>query len=500
MSTNKTVAGCQITRRNFVQAMGVTCLGIAAGQMMLGCSSGNSSASDAKEVVVDVLVMGGGGSGLAAAVTAAEMGKSVAVLEKLSTVGGTFGLSHFETIALDEGTGEFYDADGLFEYWMQQTGGTCNEELMRKVTSQINDSLAWLGSFGVEMYTTANTRPGAPAPIRFQSPSETGTRPGAAGGQATTALAAKLEELGGTIYLETVAKSLIIDDSGAVTGIEAESAGETIRFLASRTILAAGSFESGVGGEGNPVINEYCPKLLGKNMYHVGMGYAGNTGDGIIMGRDAGARVEFHIPYVRGRMMCGNTDAQLSGVSVLVNGGLERVGNEAGLFRELYDAAVENGGNECLFTLVGQNNMPANMDAFEGNECLMSAPTLDELAGLMGVDEGALTAAVDDYNSFTVTGVDEVFQKPAEYLVPIEGEPLYAERIQLLVGGCIGGLTVDGCARVLGEDGNPVANLYAAGDTCNPSFHGSFYLGSGSNTCFALNSGRIAAREAVNSL
>lgn len=51
---------------------------------------------------------------------------------------------------------------------------------------------------------------------------------------------------------------------------------------------------------------------------------------------------------------------------------MKRVGNEAGLFRDLYNAAVEDGGNEELYALIGQDNMPKDPSKFEGNEGFVS--------------------------------------------------------------------------------------------------------------------------------
>ena len=98
-----------------------------------------------------MVIVGAGGAGLSAAVTAAEQGKRVALLEQLPMTGGTYALSHLETIALDEGTGEFYDAEELFDYWMDQTEGACNEGLMRKVaTARINDTLSRARGHGLQ--------------------------------------------------------------------------------------------------------------------------------------------------------------------------------------------------------------------------------------------------------------------------------------------------------------------------------------------------------------
>ncbi|MBS0244808.1 MAG: FAD-dependent oxidoreductase, partial [Proteobacteria bacterium] len=45
--------------------------------------------SGAVDCVSDVVVVGGGGSGLAAAISAAKLGRSVIVLEKASSLGGS---------------------------------------------------------------------------------------------------------------------------------------------------------------------------------------------------------------------------------------------------------------------------------------------------------------------------------------------------------------------------------------------------------------------------
>ena len=487
------------TRRTFVKASAACLAGAALASNAAAAMADEPSA----QPKLDVLVVGGGGSGLAAAVTVAELGKTVTVLEKQGIPGGTFAISHCESISLDDGTGEYMDAEQLFDYWMDETVQQCNEELMQKVTAQINDTLAWLEDYGVPFYVLQNhTRPDAPAPILFKSPSDTGAPQAAAGAIVTGALAAKVEELGGTILTDTVATKLILDGNGAVIGVEAQvkDADEPVQFYTEKVILTCGSFESGIGGDGNPVINEYLPKLLGKNMWHIGMGYAANTGDGIMMGRDAGAKLEFHIPYVRGRFWFASSNETVTGDSVLVNGDGARFADESGLYREVYEQAVENGGNERLFHISGPLTAVEGIGDLVDGEKVFAAETPESLAEAAGIDADTFCETVAHYNDAATNGEGDAFGKPAEHLVPIDEAPLYAESVSLMVGGCLGGLVVDGCARVLDENNEPIANLYSAGDTCNASFHGAFYLGSGSNTCFALNSGRIAAREAVAAL
>jgi predicted oxidoreductase len=59
----------------------------------------------------------------------------------------------------------------------------------------------------------------------------------------------------------------------------------------------------------------------------------------------------------------------------------------------------------------------------------------------------------------------------------------------------LGGLRIDDRARVLGDDGVPVAGLYAAGADAGGIFTGGY----GSGLAAALVYGRIAAEELVGS-
>ncbi|MFF2732610.1 FAD-dependent oxidoreductase [Streptomyces sp. NPDC058008] len=118
---------------------------------------------------------------------------------------------------------------------------------------------------------------------------------------------------------------------------------------------------------------------------------------------------------------------------------------------------------------------------------LVKADTLEELAGILGVDAGRLTATVARFNSFADNGKDEEFAREADefghwfgdpVLRPVREAPYYAARIVLSDLGTKGGLVTDTSARVLREDGTPIAGLYAAGNT-SASFTGPFYPGPG---------------------
>ena len=76
----------RLSRRSFIQIAGAATFGIAAASA-LGCAPTTEMAgtgeSEAPAEEYDMVIVGAGGAGLSAAVTAAEQGKRVALLEKL---------------------------------------------------------------------------------------------------------------------------------------------------------------------------------------------------------------------------------------------------------------------------------------------------------------------------------------------------------------------------------------------------------------------------------
>ncbi|GAA4054916.1 FAD-dependent oxidoreductase [Nonomuraea soli] len=142
---------------------------------------------------------------------------------------------------------------------------------------------------------------------------------------------------------------------------------------------------------------------------------------------------------------------------------------------------------------------------------LVEAPTLDELAGKIGIDPAALAATVERFNGFARAGVDQDFGrgrtvydnyygdprvKPNPNLGPVERGPFRALRLVPGDLGTKGGLLTDADARVLREDGSVIAGLYAAGNT-SASVMGRTYPGPGSTIGPAVVFGYRAARHAA---
>ena len=143
---------------------------------------------------------------------------------------------------------------------------------------------------------------------------------------------------------------------------------------------------------------------------------------------------------------------------------------------------------------------------------ITSAPTLHELADLLGLDGDTLQATVDRFNEHAVHGADPDFgrgesaydtfngdrSKPgvAATLGPLEHGPFYAIPIESGSLGTNGGPKTDTRCRVLSLAGGVIPGLFAAGNVMAAPT-GMVYGGAGGTLGPAMTFGFIAGREAA---
>lgn len=126
---------------------------------------------------------------------------------------------------------------------------------------------------------------------------------------------------------------------------------------------------------------------------------------------------------------------------------------------------------------------------------IVAADTIDELAVLLGLPEGSLEATVVACNEACAQGVDVLFGRAAEYLLPLsETGPYYAIELKPTFVNTMGGPRHNTRAEIVDVDGNPIPHLYGAGE-CG-SMWSNIYPGGGNLTeCIAF--GRIAGANAA---
>ncbi len=128
----------------------------------------------------------------------------------------------------------------------------------------------------------------------------------------------------------------------------------------------------------------------------------------------------------------------------------------------------------------------------------VKADTLEELAKKTGMDPDVFQATVKEYNTYVDKKHDDQFAKRPEYLKAVKEGPFYAIKSVASSLGTLGGIKANEKFQVVSQDEKPIPGLYAAGSDVGGMYGDSYDLiMAGSTVGFAVNSGRIAAENAV---
>ena len=491
--------------------------------------------SDAvEEYEADVIVIGGGTSGATAAAMAAESGANVLLIEKSGRLGGAGALSS-EPMTLgaeiQKEAGFDPDPEEMYEEWMSQTHWAVNGYIVSKLLNNSGETVDWLIDKGFEfVYNPTDTPLFWIVSYRDHS---IGTMTQY---NSFNQMCSDVD----TILYETTAQSLILDENGAVTGVNAvKYDGTTVVARAKAVIVATG----GYGGS-----QELMEKYNGA--YFKMLGLTQNVGEGLTMMLEAGA-AEHHvggacahqtevpvqiggfdvydtaIPYTitnlpvlmrvdstGQRFMDENEKASSPTASssfVASNGGEFYTI----LTQEQYDILKEQGsaglgmdknpdpsfltwplGPEDAMT-----NLDAVMEAAQEIGMAFRADTLEELAALTGMDADILTENVRVYNESCEAGKDTMFYKDAQYMYPYDMTgPFYAVKGCVMSYNSLGGVEVDEFMRVLDGADQVIPGLYAAGvDSIGTILDGVAYPDLfGVALGWGFNSGKMAGEYAAN--
>lgn len=214
----------------------------------------------------DVLVVGGGGSGLAAAITAAESGSRVILLEKAPALGGSTGWAIGSVTAA--GTPEQRAAgiaDSAAEHladmpaWAGELIGRDNAALWQLLTAHAADALAWLRASGLEFFGPVEEPPHRKPRMHNVLPNSKAF---------IYHLSRRARRARVDIRLRVKAERLV-QRNGRVVGLEALDQQGTVEIFAATkgVILAGGDFsasrefktEFGAGTQVDiPAVNEYA--------------------------------------------------------------------------------------------------------------------------------------------------------------------------------------------------------------------------------------------------
>ena len=497
----------------------------------------NGEKAEDSTVDADIVIVGAGGAGMTAAITAAEEGKSVVILESQSMVGGnsvraTGGMNAGKTVYQDEN--EFGEAAGVektlktaaekyadnetitalaktvseqwAEYQANPTGyfdsvelmeldtmvggkGINDPELVETLCSNSADAIDWLDEHGITLHNVSSF--GGASVKRIHRPVNAEGKTVSVGSYMIPLLQENCEKAGVQILLNTTANEILTDANGAAVGVKATGAsGETVTVNAKAVVLTTGGF-----GANLDMVVKYKPELKGFMTTNA----AGIQGQGIEMAEAIGAatvdmdQIQIH-PTVEANTAALITEGLRGDGAVLINAEGKRFIDEVGT-RDVVSAAEIAQTGSYSWLVVDQAMVDASsvIQGYIKKGYTVTGETYEELGKAMGVDEAAFAETMNTWNGYVDAKNDPDFGRTS-FANKLDTAPYYAIKVTAGVHHTMGGLTINTNTEVLKEDGSVIPGLFAAGEVTG-GVHGANRLGGNAVADFTVF-GRIAGKAA----
>lgn len=490
------VAGASLTSKGILEAVNDALSKARIAGTENKTESKNEENTD-KEVVklddktTDVVVIGAGGAGLTAAIEAKNNGAEVIVLEKMPLLGGntkyaTGGLNAAETSVQKE-KGIEDTVDQFIQDTMKGGGDLNNPELVGVLANQSAETVAWLMGMGADLSDVG--RLGGASVDRAHRP--TGGAP--VGNHLVDVLSKKATDLGIEILLGHEAIELIGDEN-AVSGVKVKTEAGEFTINAKAVVVASGGF-----GANSEMLVSQKPELEGYGTTN----HPGATGDVVAFAKNLKvAYVDMDQIQTHPTVMPSNnymiTEAVRGNGAILVNREGQRFVNELDTRKAVSEALLAQTGKTGF--LVFETNVKDSLKAIDGYHkkgFLIEAPTAEELAKAMGVDEAVLMETLKAYNGFVAAGKDDAFERQ-DLPRALDKGPFYAVEVTPAVHHTMGGLRINTEAQVLNESGAIIKGLFAAGEVTG-GVHGNNRLG-GNALADITTFGRIAGTNAAKTI
>lgn len=466
----------------------------------------------------DVVVVGGGAAGMSAALEASQAGANVMLVDGQGQLGGSSALSGGIIMAagtsVQRAAGIEDDPASLWQEYLLFNQYKVGSSIARQLAFGSAPAIEWLISLGVEfakdlIYGAEEKVPRSHMPLTM-------------GAGIVDVLKSHVNDRANIDVALGRRISRIIKEQGRVVGVAVDD--DEVR--ASAVVLACGGLGANPGMWG-----EYLPAAMTAGSAAWYIGAPGAQGDAIGFASQVGAEV-----VGRGRGLIlptpdffSNLEVYFPGWLVMVNRGGRRVVDEGTSYAVMQVAHMQHGP---LFTILDDAAKqaakpgagPTSMVSDDPNEKhppiastanwntdtidqmvqagkVKKAESLEELGRLLGIDGAGLTASMDRYNVHVKVGEDRDFFKSASSLRPVSTPPFYGVEMRLgIVCLTSTGPAIDADAHVVGQGGQAIPGLYAAGE-CAGGVLGDVYMGSGNSyaNClvFGRTAGQTAAREAA---
>jgi len=494
------------------------------------------------EITADLVIIGGGGSGLAAAVAAAEQQvKKIVVLETLDAIGGNSvyagGIFGAESKVLEQKkTGTRMNKDEAFKTMMDAGRWRLNAPLVRALIDGSGETVDWLDGLGVDFGLMApmqggRDRASADAVAASEKP-QSGSRESSGDQNSATAkigslivqaLIKRSRELGIQFHTHTMAKRLLKDRDGKITGVLAEQKTGDLKISARSCVIATGGFAGNI-----EMLIKYLPPFQeGDDVF---IGGIAHRGDGIKMAEEAGAGLDprgateftvdrFHespyIPFITMNRSLLSVNKKGERIPDNINNVWIQPGKTAYLifdekmkqtyyreevseFNRKYFGTTPWIEKKGVLTDVWAN-AEKDLQSFAKKGKVKITNSWDEMAKWMDVSPDVLKNTINEYNAGCENGTD-IYGRDKNSLVPLRTPPYYAIRSCLNLLVTHGVIKTNKRMQVMDTNNDPIPGLYVAGDDIG-GVDEDIYAGMGGHSIgFAITSGRLAGLNAASFL
>lgn len=484
----------------------------------------------------DVVIVGGGNAAFCAALSAAEKGASVVVLERAPEdesggnsrfTAGAFrcvydGVDDLRTLMPDLTDDEvaktdfgIYDENKFFDDMGRVTEYRCDPDLVELLVTRSRDTLRWMQGKGIRFQPIWGRQAfKVDGMFKFWgglTVEAWGGGPGLVDGLTEIA-----KKNGISVFYNASVKSLVHDDDG-VSGVRVKVDGKTRILEANSVVLAAGGFEA------NP---EWRARYLGPGWDLAKVrGSRFNTGDGIRMALDIGAAAygnwsgchavgwERNAPEFGDLAVGDGFQKHSYPFGIMINANGERFVDEGADFRNYtyakYGSVILRQPGQFAWQIFDQKVTYLLRDEYRIRQVTkVTANTLEELVGkLEGVSAAQALKTLNAWNDAVREDVafnpnvkdgrcvDGLAVPKSNWANTLDAPPYEAYAVTCGVTFTFGGLRIDTTGNVLDTDLAPISGLYAAGELVGGIFFSNYPGGTGltSGSVFGKIAGASAA-------
>jgi len=476
--------------------------------------------SDARQAYAqrafDLIVIGGGTAGIPAAIFAAERGARVVIIEKAPVLGGTLylsgGLMAAAGTVFQEAEGIEDSADNHYDDIMRISNETSDPMLARLWADHGGPVVNWLADngFGIRDEHPVTTTGYDPYGVRRY---QCGPEEGVSILKVIMPLLNRHIQAGRvTVLTEAAAVELTKSTNGSITGVVVEdSNGARTDIAGSNVLLATG------GCSANDAMFQ---ELHGLPLYRHA-GYPFSQGDGLSLGVAAGGYLrgaDNYVGYYGSVAVADQIPSELLVTmsidpkvripwEIFVNIHGERFIREDHPSVNTRDRIMDRQPQHRFWAVFDQQILDQApplipewskqklLETFDTHPMFARSDSLRDLAIAAGIDADGMERSIRDYNA----GIENQTNDPLDRShrpLPVSTAPFYAIRSQSWTLKSYAGLAVDENLQVLTREGEPIGNLYAAGEVLGAATSGKSHTGGGSVTP-AMAFGRLLGERII---